>query len=107
MLIGLSLLDPLGGIGQDIVGWIGRSISQGIGGFASWAIGGVIHAMQSTTTPDFTSWFKDRGGPCSPWSPGFRYPTEFRSDRLMKGSGLDLARCGFVRSTQVQDLGIT
>ena len=58
MLIGLSLLDPLGGVGQDIVGWIGRSISQGIGGFASWAIGGVIHAMQSTTTPDFTSWFK-------------------------------------------------
>jgi type IV secretion system protein TrbL len=58
MLIGLSLLDPLGGVGQDIVGWIGRSISQGIGGFASWAIGGVIHAMQSTTTPDFNSWFK-------------------------------------------------
>jgi hypothetical protein len=58
MLIGLSLLDPLGGVGQDIVGWIGRSISQGIGGFASWAIVGVIHAMQSTTTPDFTSWFK-------------------------------------------------
>ena len=58
MLLGLSLLDPLGGVGQDIVGWIGRSISQGIGGFASWAIGGVIHAMQSTTTPDFTSWFK-------------------------------------------------
>jgi hypothetical protein len=58
MLIGLSILDPLGGVGQDIVGWIGRSISQGIGGFASWAIGGVIHAMQSTTTPDFTSWFK-------------------------------------------------
>jgi hypothetical protein len=58
MLHGLSLLDPLGGVGQDIVGWIGRSISQGIGGFASWAIGGVIHAMQSTTTPDFTSWFK-------------------------------------------------
>ena len=58
MLIGLSLLDPLGGVGQDIVGWIGRSISQGIGGFASWAIGGVIHAMQSTTTPDFTSWFE-------------------------------------------------
>jgi type IV secretion system protein TrbL len=58
MLIGLSLFDPLGGIGQDIVGWIGHSISQGIGGFASWAIGGVIHAMQATTTPDFTSWFK-------------------------------------------------
>jgi hypothetical protein len=58
MLIGLSLLDPLGGIGQDIVGWFGHSISQGIGGFASWAIGGVIHAMQATTTPDFTSWFK-------------------------------------------------
>ncbi len=57
MLIGLSLLDPLGGVGQDIVGWIGRSISQGIGGFASWAIGGVVHSMQSTTTPDFTSWF--------------------------------------------------
>jgi hypothetical protein len=58
MLLGLSLFDPLGGIGQDIVGWIGHSISQGIGGFASWAIGGVIHAMQATTTPDFTSWFK-------------------------------------------------
>ena len=58
MLIGLSLFDPLGGIGQDIVGWIGHSISQGIGGFTSWAIGGVIHAMQATTTPDFTSWFK-------------------------------------------------
>ena len=58
MLLGLSLFDPLGGIGQDIVGWFGHSISQGIGGFTSWAIGGVIHAMQSTTTPDFTSWFK-------------------------------------------------
>src|ERR1039458_6304093 len=57
MLLGLSLFDPLGGIGQDIVGWFGHSISQGIGGFASWAIGGVIHAMQATTTPDFTSWF--------------------------------------------------
>ena len=58
MLVGLSLFDPLGGIGQDIVGWLGHSISQGIGGFTSWAIGGVIHAMQATTTPDFTSWFK-------------------------------------------------
>ncbi|MGA2836850.1 MAG: hypothetical protein ABSF84_09660 [Acidimicrobiales bacterium] len=58
MLLGLSLFDPLGGIGQDIVGWFGHSISQGIGGFASWAIGGVIHAMQATTNPDFTSWFK-------------------------------------------------
>ncbi len=58
MLVGLSLFDPLGGIGQDIVGWFGHSISQGIGGFTSWAIGGVIHAMQATTTPDFTSWFK-------------------------------------------------
>ena len=58
MLVGLSLFDPLSGIGQDIVGWFGHSISQGIGGFTSWAIGGVIHAMQATTTPDFTSWFK-------------------------------------------------
>ena len=52
-----SLLDPLGGIGQDIVGWFGHAISEGIGGFASWAIGGVVHAMASTTTPDFDSWF--------------------------------------------------
>ena len=58
MLAGISLLDPLGGLGQDVVSWFGHSISQGIGGFASWAIGGVIHAMQATTTPDFTSWFK-------------------------------------------------
>jgi hypothetical protein len=63
MLVGLSLLDPLGGIGQDIVGWIGHSISQPIGGFASWAIGGVIHAMQSTTTPDFTSLPERRPAP--------------------------------------------
>jgi len=58
MLLGLSLFDPLGGVGQDIVSWLGHSIAQGIGGFASWAIGGVIHAMQSTTTPDFRTWFK-------------------------------------------------
>lgn len=58
MLIGLSVFDPLGGIGQDIVGWFGHAISQGIGEFASWALGGVIHAMVATTTPDFTSWFK-------------------------------------------------
>jgi hypothetical protein len=57
MLAGISVLDPLGGLGQDMVGWLGHSISQGIGGFAAWAIGGVVHAMQSTTTPDFTSWF--------------------------------------------------
>jgi hypothetical protein len=57
MLAGISVLDPFGGLGQDVVGWLGRSISQGIGGFAAWAIGGVVHAMQSTTTPDFTSWF--------------------------------------------------
>ena len=58
MLTGISLLDPLGGLGQDVVSWFGHSISEGIGGFASWAINEVIHAMQSTTTPDFTSWFK-------------------------------------------------
>lgn len=57
MLAGISLFDPLGGLGQDVVSWFGHSISEGIGGFTSWAIGGVIHAMQSTTTPDFTSWF--------------------------------------------------
>lgn len=57
MLAGISLLDPVGGIGHDVVSWFGRAISEGIGGFASWAIGGVIHAMGSTTTPDFTSWF--------------------------------------------------
>jgi hypothetical protein len=57
VLAGISLLDPVGGIGHDVVSWFGRAISEGIGGFASWAIGGVIHAMGSTTTPDFTSWF--------------------------------------------------
>ncbi len=57
MLAGISLLDPVGGIGHDVVSWFGRAISEGIGSFASWAIGGVIHAMGSTTTPDFTSWF--------------------------------------------------
>ena len=56
-MIGFSIFSPLGGLGQDVVSWLGHSISEGIGGFASWAIGGVIHAMQSTTTPDFTSWF--------------------------------------------------
>jgi len=57
MLTALSLFTPLGGIGQDIVGWFGHAISEGLGGFASWAIGGVIHAMVATTTPSFTSWF--------------------------------------------------
>jgi hypothetical protein len=57
MVAGISVFDPLGGLGQDVVGWLGHSISQGIGGFAAWAIGGVVQAMQSTTTPDFTSWF--------------------------------------------------
>ena len=57
MLVALSVPNPLGGVGQDIVGWLGRSISQGIGGFASWAINGVIHAMQATTNPDFGTWF--------------------------------------------------
>jgi len=57
VLAGISLLDPVGGIGHDVVSWFGRAISEGIGSFASWAIGGVIHAMGSTTTPDFTSWF--------------------------------------------------
>jgi hypothetical protein len=33
--------------------------------------------------------------------------TDFRSDRLVKGPRLDLAQCRFVRSTQVQDLGIS
>ena len=56
-MIAFSIFSPLTGLGQDIVNWLGHSISEGIGGFASWAIGGVIHAMQSTTTPDFTSWF--------------------------------------------------
>ncbi len=56
-MIGFSIFSPLGGLGQDVVNWLGHSISEGIGGFSSWAIGGVIHAMQSTTTPDFTSWF--------------------------------------------------
>jgi hypothetical protein len=57
VLAGISLLDPLGGLGQDVVSWFGHSISQGIGGFASWAIGGVIHAMQATTTPFVMSFF--------------------------------------------------
>ena len=56
-MIAFSIFSPLTGLGQDVVNWLGHSISEGIGGFASWAIGGVIHAMQSTTTPDFTSWF--------------------------------------------------
>src|SRR5271157_6198984 len=56
-MIGFSIFSPLGGLGHDVVNWLGHSISEGIGGFSSWAIGGVIHAMQSTTTPDFTSWF--------------------------------------------------
>ena len=56
-MIGFSIFSPVEGLGQDVVGWFGHSISQGIGGFSSWAIGGVIGAMQSTTTPDFTTWF--------------------------------------------------
>ncbi len=57
MLVGISLFDPLGGLGQDVASWFGHSISAGIGNFAAWAINGVVHAMQATTTPDFTSWF--------------------------------------------------
>ena len=56
-MIGFSIFSPLGSLGQDVVNWLGHSISEGIGGFSSWAIGGVIHAMASTTTPDFTTWF--------------------------------------------------
>jgi hypothetical protein len=57
VLAGISLFSPLGGLGRDVVSFFGHAILQGIGGFASWAIGGVVHAMSSTTTPDFTSWF--------------------------------------------------
>jgi len=57
VLAGISLFSPLGGLGRDVVSWFGQAITQGIGSFASWAIGGVVHAMASTTTPDFTSWF--------------------------------------------------
>jgi hypothetical protein len=53
-----SLLDPVGGIGRDVVSWFGQATSSGIGSFASLAIGGVIHAMESTTNPDFSSWFE-------------------------------------------------
>ena len=56
-MIGFSIFSPVEGLGQDVVSWFGHSISEGIGGFSSWAIGGVIDAMQSTTTPDFTTWF--------------------------------------------------
>ena len=56
-MIGFSIFSPVEGLGKDVVSWFGHSISEGIGGFSSWAIGGVIHAMASTTTPDFTSWF--------------------------------------------------
>lgn len=56
-MIGFSIFNPVGDLGHDVVNWLGRSILEGIGGFSSWAIGGVIHAMSSTTTPDFTSWF--------------------------------------------------
>ena len=56
-MIGFSIFSPVGDLGQDVVNWLGHSISEGIGGFSSWAIGGVIDAMQSTTTPDFTTWF--------------------------------------------------
>jgi hypothetical protein len=56
-MIGFSIFSPVEGLGKDVVSWFGHSISEGIGGFSSWAIGGVIHAMASTTTPDFTTWF--------------------------------------------------
>ena len=56
-MIGFSIFSPVEGLGKDVVSWLGHSISEGIGGFSSWAIGGVIHAMASTTTPDFTTWF--------------------------------------------------
>ena len=56
-MIGFSIFNPVGDLGQDVVNWLGHSISEGIGSFSSWAIGGVIDAMQSTTTPDFTTWF--------------------------------------------------
>jgi hypothetical protein len=56
-VIDFSIFSPVEGLAQDVVSWFGHSISEGIGGFSSWAIGGVISAMQSTTTPDFTSWF--------------------------------------------------
>ncbi|MGO8862450.1 MAG: hypothetical protein ACLQRH_17060 [Acidimicrobiales bacterium] len=56
-MIRFSIFNPVGDLGQDVVNWLGHSISEGIGGFSSWAIGGVIGAMQSTTTPDFTTWF--------------------------------------------------
>ena len=56
-MIGFSIFSPVEGLGKDVVNWLGHSISEGIGGFSSWAIGGVIHAMASTTTPDFTTWF--------------------------------------------------
>ncbi|MHB1891453.1 MAG: hypothetical protein ACYCUF_11310 [Acidimicrobiales bacterium] len=58
MLAGISLFDPLGGLGRDVVGWFGHSIAQGIGDFAAWAIGGLVRAMDSTTTPELTSWFR-------------------------------------------------
>lgn len=56
-MIGFSIFNPVGDLGHDVVNWLGHSILEGIGSFSSWAIGGVIHAMASTTTPDFTSWF--------------------------------------------------
>lgn len=56
-MIDFSIFSPVEGLGKDVVSWFGHSISEGIGGFSSWAIGGVISAMQSTTTPDFTTWF--------------------------------------------------
>jgi type IV secretion system protein TrbL len=56
-MVGFSIFNPVGDLGHDVVNWLGHSIAEGIGGFSSWAIGGVIHAMSSTTTPDFTSWF--------------------------------------------------
>ena len=71
-MIGFSIFSPVEGLGQDVVNWLGHSISEGIGGFSSWAIGGVIHAMESTTTPDFTTWFAGPWRAMLAWSPGCR-----------------------------------
>ena len=51
MLAGISLLNPIGGLGQDVVGWLGHAISEGIGSFASWAIGGVVYARSLRRKP--------------------------------------------------------
>ena len=72
-MIGFSIFSPVEGLGQDVVNWFGHSISEGIGGFSSWAIGGVIHAMQSTTTPDFTIVVRrSLAGDARAWLPGCR-----------------------------------